>query len=138
MFSSRQRFVTKTAVLEEPVQACAASCLLVLIIAAFLASVVAPFQCGVASFYGEGDGFHGLTTANGEMFDKSAPTAAHPSLPFGTKLKVVNKATGRSTIVRINDRGPYIGQRIIDLSAGAFTQIAPASQGLADVCLYRL
>lgn len=110
----------------------------VLTAVAFLIASALPFQCGVASFYGQSDGFHGLTTANGETFDKNAPTAAHPSLPFGTKLKVVNKATGHSTIVRINDRGPYIGQRIIDLSTGAFTQIAPASQGLADVCLYLL
>ena len=117
---------------------CAAFCFSLLIAAAFLIASALPLQCGVASFYGQGDGFHGLTTANGETFDKNAPTAAHPSLPFGTKLKVVNEATGHSTIVRINDRGPYIGQRIIDLSAGAFTQIAPASQGLADVCLYRL
>ena len=109
-----------------------------LIATALLIASVGPFQCGVASFYGQGDGFHGLTTANGETFDKGAPTAAHPSLPFNTKLKVVNEATGRSTIVRINDRGPYIGKRIIDLSFGAFAQIAPASQGLANVCLYRL
>ena len=108
-----------------------------MIATALLVASAAAFECGVASFYGQGDGFHGLTTANGEIFDKSAPTAAHPSLPFGTKLKVVNEATGHSTIVRINDRGPYIGQRIIDLSAAAFAQIAPPSQGLADVCLYR-
>ena len=103
-----------------------------------LLAAAVPLQCGIASFYGEGDGFHGLTTANGETFNKNAPTTAHPSLPFDTMLKVVNQTTGQATVVRVNDRGPYIGKRIIDLSFGAFSQIAPASQGLAQVCLYRL
>lgn len=93
-------------------------------------------QCGTASYYGPG--FHGRSTANGERFNSQALTAAHPSLPFGTKIKVVNQENGRSVIVRGNDRGPFYGSRIIDLSEGAFSRIASLGQGLAKVCISRV
>ncbi|MEI8032761.1 MAG: septal ring lytic transglycosylase RlpA family protein [Chlorobiaceae bacterium] len=72
---------------------------------------------GKASFYA-GD-FHGQTTANGEKFNMNKLTAAHPSLPFGTWVRVTNLRNGRDVVVRINDRGPFIKGRIIDLSVGA-------------------
>lgn len=72
---------------------------------------------GVASWYGPN--FHGRTTANGETFDQWAMTAAHKTLPFGTVLRVTNPSNGRSVEVRINDRGPFIAGRSIDLSRAA-------------------
>lgn len=72
---------------------------------------------GVASWYGPG--FHGRQTANGERYNQNGYTAAHKSLPFGTKVKVTNLRNGQSVMVRINDRGPFIRGRVIDLSAGA-------------------
>jgi rare lipoprotein A len=100
------------------------------------AAVEAASSCGIASYYGPG--FHGRTTANGERFDSQALTFAHRSLPFGTKIKVVNQDNGRSIIVRGNDRGPFYGNRIIDLSEGAFARIASRGQGLAKVCFSRV
>jgi len=98
--------------------------------------VEAKSSCGIASYYGPG--FHGNLTASGERFDSQAMTFAHRSLPFGTKIKVTNQDNGRSVIVRGNDRGPFYGSRIIDLSEGAFARIASTSQGLANVCISRL
>lgn len=72
---------------------------------------------GTASWYGPY--FHGRITANGETFDQNALTAAHPSLPFNTYLKVTNQNNGRAVVVRINDRGPYVGRRSLDLSKRA-------------------
>lgn len=71
-------------------------------------------QNGRASWYGPG--FHGRKTASGETFNTNDMTAAHRTLPFGTKVKVMNKRTGKSVVVRINDRGPYAHGRVIDLS----------------------
>lgn len=79
--------------------------------------------CG-ASFYDEGQ-----MTANGETFDPSALTAAHKTLPFNTKVRVTNPANGKSVVVRINDRGPYIDGRCIDLSRAAFEAIASVDLG---------
>ena len=76
-----------------------------------------PIQSGAASWYGPG--FHGQRTANGETFNTQALTAAHKTLPFGTQLRVTNERTGRSVVVRINDRGPYARGRVIDLSKAA-------------------
>jgi rare lipoprotein A len=73
-----------------------------------------PLQRGAASWYGPG--FHGRKTASGERFNTHAMTAAHKSLPFGTQVRVVNEKTGRSVVVRINDRGPYAHGRVIDLA----------------------
>src|SRR5256714_4032051 len=77
---------------------------------------------GVASWYGQE--FAGRTTANGEIFDPMLMTAAHRTLPFGTLLEVRNPATSESVRVRINDRGPYIGNRMLDLSYAAAKQIS--------------
>jgi rare lipoprotein A len=88
---------------------------------------------GDASWYGPG--FHGNLTANGETFNQNAMTAAHPSLPFGTRLRVTNQANGRSVMVRVNDRGPYAGDRILDLSAGAADVIGLTDMGVAYVTI---
>jgi rare lipoprotein A len=76
-----------------------------------------PYQVGPASWYGKQ--FHGRTTANGESFDMFELTAAHKRLPLGSYVKVTNLKTGKWLVVRINDRGPYVGDRIVDLSYGA-------------------
>src|SRR5215212_4566193 len=76
-----------------------------------------PLQKGAASWYGPG--FHGKRTANGEKFNTHALTAAHKTLPFGTQVRVTNERTGKSVVVRINDRGPYAHGRVIDLSKAA-------------------
>lgn len=81
------------------------------------AQVEVEHERGTASWYGRH--FHGRRTASGELFDMRALTAAHPSLPFGTIVRVRNLRDGRSVDVRINDRGPHIGKRIIDLSRAA-------------------
>lgn len=96
-------------------------------------TAVAVTQTGVASFYG--GKHHGRLTANGETFDMYALTAAHRKLPFGTKLKVTSLANNRSVIVRINDRGPFVNGRVIDLSYGAAAELQMLKSGLADVKL---
>ncbi|AWN35728.1 septal ring lytic transglycosylase RlpA family protein [Methylobacterium radiodurans] len=83
-------------------------------VAALAASVPASAQSGAASWYGSGH-----RTANGERFNPNGMTAAHRSLPFGTRVRVADKRTGRSVVVRINDRGPFVHGRIIDLSRGS-------------------
>ena len=88
---------------------------------------------GMASWYGPG--FHGRRTANGERYNQNGYTAAHKSLPFGTRVKVTNVRTGQSVMVRINDRGPFIRGRVIDLSAGAARAIGVHSSGIAPVKL---
>ena len=89
---------------------------------------------GRASWYGgDGDGFHGRRTANGEIFDSNAMTAAHPFLPFGTRVMVTHVSSGREVIVRINDRGPFIGARIIDLSRAAAEVLNMRYAGVAEV-----
>jgi rare lipoprotein A len=97
-------------------------------------SAEASVQRGHASWYGPG--FHGRLTANGERFNAHALTAAHRTLPFGTRVRVVNQKTGRSVVVRINDRGPFIKGRVIDLAHSAARQIGLS--GVASVALYRL
>jgi len=96
-------------------------------------TLIAGLTCGIATFYGMGDGFHGKTTANGERFSAYSNTAAHPYLPMGTRLRVTNQDNMRQVIVRVNDRGPY-AHADIDLSYNAFNTIAPPSQGRATVC----
>ncbi|MEQ1769079.1 MAG: septal ring lytic transglycosylase RlpA family protein [Devosia sp.] len=95
--------------------------------------VAANNQCGTASWYGPG--FNGKKSASGEKFNQNAMTAAHKSLPFGTVVKVVNQKTGKSVQVRINDRGPYVGGRVIDLSKAAATKLGMMQSGTAKVCL---
>ncbi|MEA2465012.1 MAG: rare lipoprotein [Acidobacteriota bacterium] len=86
---------------------------------------------GVASWYGEE--FAGRTTANGEIFDPSLLTAAHRTLPFGTVLDITNPKTTQTVRVRVNDRGPYIGNRVIDLSYAAAQQIGLIAPGIGEV-----
>jgi len=84
-----------------------------------------------ASWYGPK--FHGKLTANGEIYDQMALTAAHKSLKFGTLLKVTNPKNGKSVIVRINDRGPYVGDRELDLSKGSAMKLGLIKRGVARV-----
>ncbi len=86
---------------------------------------------GVASWYGHP--YHGRRTANGEVYDMHKQTAAHRTLPFDTWVKVVNTENGRSTTVRINDRGPFVKGRIIDLSRSAAEEIDMVGEGTAPV-----
>lgn len=88
-------------------------------------------ETGIASWYG--DKFHGRKTANGEIYDMLAMTAAHKTLPFGTLVLVTNLVDGRRVVVRINDRGPFIEGRIIDLSKAAAVLIGLDLSGLAHV-----
>lgn len=92
-------------------------------------------QGGLASFYGQG--FDGKLTANGEKFDRKAFTAAHKTLPFGTCLEVTAVESGRSVKVRVNDRGPYVAGRVIDLSEAAARALGITDQGVAQVRLER-
>jgi rare lipoprotein A len=88
---------------------------------------------GWASWYGPG--FHGNFTANGEVYNQHGMTAAHRSLPFGTYVQVTNLDNGRAVVVRITDRGPFVGNRVIDLSAGAAQVIGLVNSGVAPVRL---
>ena len=88
---------------------------------------------GVASYYAHE--FDGRTTANGEVYDMNALTAAHRSLPFGTLLRITNVENGKSVVVRINDRGPFVEGRIIDLSLGAAKAVGMIQHGTAMVKL---
>lgn len=89
---------------------------------------------GVASWYGPG--FQGRRTASGERFNTNSFTAAHRSFAFGTRVRVINNRTGRSVVVRINDRGPYAHGRVIDLSQAAARAVGMS--GTAHVSLVRL
>lgn len=90
-------------------------------------------QRGIASFYGPG--FQGRQTASGEVFDMNDMTCAHRTLPFGTILRVENLGNGREATVRVNDRGPYVAGRIIDLSRGAAERLGMLESGTAEVLL---
>lgn len=81
------------------------------------------------SYYGGGDGFDGKQTANGEIFDTNKLTAAHKTLPFGSKVKITNSANGKSVTVRVNDRGPYHGNRCFDLSKAAMEAVGGVGAG---------
>jgi len=88
---------------------------------------------GQASFYA--DKFENRKTASGELYQQDKHTAAHRSLAFGTKVKVTNTENGDSVVVRINDRGPFIRGRIIDLSQSAFSQISHTRSGVINVVI---
>ena len=90
-----------------------------------------PSQHGEASYYA--DAFHGRTTASGERFDMHELTAAHRKLAFGTQVRVRNLDNGRAVVVRINDRGPYYGERVIDLSYGAARELHMVDAGVVPV-----
>ena len=85
---------------------------------------------GVASFYSEG-----IKTANGEKFDPGELTAASPNLPFGTRLRVTNVSNGRSVVVRVNDRGPFVPGRVVDVSYSAAETLGMVGRGTAKVKL---
>jgi rare lipoprotein A len=85
-------------------------------------------QEGLVSWYGAA--FHDRPTASGELFDSGELTMAHRTLPFGTKVRVTNLRNGRSVVVRVNDRGPFVGQRIADLSHAAAEQIGLVRRGV--------
>ena len=88
---------------------------------------------GEASWYGPG--FYGNRTASGEVFRRGTMTAAHRTLPFGTRVRVTNLWNGRKAVVRINDRGPFAGDRVIDLAHGAASELGLTSSGIAEVRL---
>ncbi len=90
-----------------------------------------PFQTGVASWYGARE--RGRRTANGERFNPNAMTCAHRTLPMGTVVRVTNTENGKTVVVRVNDRGPYVGHRVIDLSDHAARILAFRKEGLATV-----
>ena len=88
-------------------------------------------ESGQASFYA--DEFQNRRTASGELYQHDLKTAAHRSVPFGSNVKVTNRSNGKSVIVKINDRGPFVEGRVIDLSQIAFSSIGSLSSGLIDV-----
>ncbi|MFC3704275.1 septal ring lytic transglycosylase RlpA family protein [Devosia honganensis] len=96
-------------------------------------SPAAHAQCGGASWYGPG--FHGKKAASGQVFDQNAMTAAHRTLPFGTQVQVTDQRTGKSVNVTINDRGPFHGKRIIDLSKAAAAALGFQNRGVTSVCI---
>jgi len=98
-----------------------------------LAGKPTPYQVGTASWYGEY--FDGKPTASGEAYDMYDMTAAHPTLPLGSYLRVTNLRNGRAVIVRVNDRGPVVAGRIIDLSYGAAEALQFKDKGLQRVRL---
>ena len=102
-------------------------------VALSLSAGAASAQCGRASWYA-------LTskTASGERMNPAALTAAHRSLPFGTKLKVINKRNGKAVVVRINDRGPFIKGRVIDVSKAAARQLGFVGAGHTSVCMAKI
>lgn len=100
----------------------------IVLIASSLTAGAAFAECGVASYY-----WQGHTTANGESYRADGISAAHKTLPFGTRVRVSHQRNGRSMVVRINDRGPYIAGRIIDLSRGANRIFG--MDGIAPVCI---
>ena len=111
----------------------AAAALIIGSVAIAASTSTASAQCGRASWYA-------LTskTASGERMNPAAMTAAHRSLPFGTKLKVVNEANGKSVVVRINDRGPFIKGRVLDLSKAAAQKLGFISAGHTPVCMAKV
>lgn len=93
-------------------------------------------QTGAASWYGRQ--FHGRKTASGETFDMNAMTAAHRSLPLNCYIRVTNKTNGKSVVVKVNDRGPFHGNRVLDLSYGAAKQLGITNAGTAKVNIERV
>lgn len=93
-------------------------------------------QTGMASWYGRQ--FHGRKTASGETFDMNGLTAAHRSLPLNCYIRVTNKNNGKSVIVKVNDRGPFHGNRVVDLSYGAAKQLGITAAGTAKVSIERV
>jgi rare lipoprotein A len=106
-------------------------------VAAAIAPAVTAFrQTGTASWYGKD--LHGKKTASGELFDRYGLSAAHRTLPLGSMIRVTNLQNNRNTAVRVNDRGPFIRSRVIDLSYGAARELGFAAEGTAQVLIERL
>jgi rare lipoprotein A len=99
----------------------------------FGANATVTIQEGLVSWYGEH--FHAKPTASGELFDAAAMTMAHPTLPFGTQVKVTNPRNGRSVVLTVNDRGPFVGSRIADLSQAAAAYLGILRRGIAHLRL---
>lgn len=93
-------------------------------------------QTGLASYYAHR--YHGRPTASGEAYDEQAMTAAHRTLPFGTRIKVTSLASGRSVTLRVNDRGPFVEGRIVDVSRKAADRLDMVTAGVVKVRLERL
>ncbi len=93
-------------------------------------------QTGAASWYGRQ--FHGRKTASGETFDMNGLTAAHRTLPLNCYIRVTNKENGKSVVVKINDRGPFHGNRVLDLSYGAAKRLGVTNAGVAKVSIERV
>lgn len=93
-------------------------------------------QTGLASWYGRK--FHGRKTASGDTFDMNGLTAAHRSLPLNCYVKVTNKTNGKSVVVKVNDRGPFHGNRVLDLSYGAAKQLGITGKGVGNVAIERV
>ncbi len=102
-----------------------------LLVISLLSSCGYTTRKGLASYYA--DSYEGKTTANGEIYRQGKITAAHKTLPFGTKVEVTNLSNNKSVVVRINDRGPYISGRIIDLTKAAAKEIDMVGAGVAKV-----
>lgn len=133
---NRQRIftpVSKSALVFAIAFALATTCLAGELVASRSAMKPVAPEVGVASYYGAK--FHGRLTANGETFDMNELTAAHPRLAFGTRVKVTDLEANRSVVVRINDRGPFVKGRIIDLSQAAAQELQMIQSGLARVKL---
>jgi len=99
----------------------------------FGANATVTIQEGLVSWYGQQ--FHARPTASGEPFDATAMTMAHPTLPFGTQVKVTNPRNGRSVVLTVNDRGPFVGSRIADLSQAAAAYLGILRRGIAHLRL---
>jgi rare lipoprotein A (peptidoglycan hydrolase) len=102
------------------------------------APIPTAYESGVASTYGEGDGFEGNLTACGQVFHTEVIQVAHKSLPCGTIIRIEDSDTGLSVVAEVTDRGPYITGRIVDLSWGAFRQLEPSAPGLLNVKVFLL
>jgi rare lipoprotein A len=105
-------------------------------LASFTLEAAAFSQTGMGSYYGPK--FHGKKTASGERFNQNGMTAAHRTLAFGSRLRVTNIANGKSVVVRVNDRGPFIRGRIVDVSTLAARQLGIVGRGVARVRIQKL
>ena len=113
-------------------------CLVASVFAPGAVEAVNSRACGQASHYGVGDGYHGRQAADGSRFNAYGLTTAHPSLPFGSSIEVTNQRNGKSVVVKVTDRGPFIAGRVLDLSYGAFSRISSPGSGVATVCYLRV
>ena len=107
-----------------------------LLISLYGMTTTASAEEGAASYYS--DSLHGNPTASGESYDKNAMTAAHQTLPFGTKVRVTNLSNNKSVVVRINDRGPHTKDRVIDVSGAAAKKLGLLDSGTAEVSIEKI